>query len=128
MTKFDQLAESQKNLQDMFAKFLEGQKPAVPIQKSMTIGDLNALVEAPEANATPLEKAIVSGAMHVNDGLNSADVLAVMQAAGGNAQLAQDQAMQLVRKSLAKRGLTAAAKVNLIDPGVALAALGQLGS
>ncbi len=114
MAKVDAIADAQKNLSDTFAKFLDALKPTPqPAQKSVTIGDLNALVET-GGNATSLEKALVDAALTMPDGIQSDSMLNVMKAAGGDPQLASDTALALVRKSFVARGISAAEKVRMV--------------
>lgn len=104
MTKFEQMQEQNTRLMAAIEKLLTPATPEPPVQKSLTLGDLNAQVVPPTIGDTPLEKALMNAAARYRDGIGEDAMRVVAEASAGHFIAAQNTAMDLVHKSLAARG------------------------
>lgn len=98
-----------------------GLEKAAYLRKSVPAGDLNSLPSADDGpELTPLRKSILAAAGAVMDeGAKPSAIQAAMDAAGGNGNVAKDEALKMVRESLASRGITSANHIRVMNPATA---------
>lgn len=88
-----------------------------PMDKNLPIGNLNPLqTERVSVEQSPLEKALTGAASAYAEGIKPDVFLEVMKASGGDIANAQDAAVKLAQASLAKRGFTSGAKIQMLSP------------
>ena len=103
---------------DALQKSLDVLLKSPQLQKQGPISNMNVQQPVPAAptEVTPLEKAIIGAAASFENGITGDQVKTIMDASGGDVRTAQSKAQELVRSSLAQKGITSSAKIRLLDP------------